>query len=257
MIKGEKQRSPSEGGGGPVGREPRAAARTAWLGGLPRATGTSRDVTPNQQLKTARILDAALDVFSTNGFRGATLDQVANSAGPSKPNLLYYFASKEAVHRVLLEQLLDTWLEPLQRLDPEGEPLAEIRAYIRRKLTMARLLPRESRLFANEMLQGAPVIGDVLEGPLRALVDQKAAVLLAWMNDGRLAQVDPHHLIFSIWVTTQHYADFDVQVTAVLGQDDDTRFADAERFLVGLFERGLRPAAAASNSEAAKGYKVW
>ncbi len=158
-------------------REPRSATRTEGFGAPPRAASASRDATQNQRLKTARILDAALDVFSANGFRGATLDQIADSAGLSKPNLLYYFASKEAVHRVLLERLLDTWLEPLQRLDPQGEPLAEIQAYIRRKLAMARLLPRESRLFANEMLQGAPVIGDVLEGPLRALVEQKAAVL--------------------------------------------------------------------------------
>ena len=212
-------------------REARPATKTEWLGDPPRAAGTSRDVTQNQRLKTASILDAALDVFSAYGFRGATLDQIADGAGLSKPNLLYYFASKEAVHRVLLEQLLDTWLEPLQRLDPQGEPLAEIRAYIRRKLAMARLLPRESRLFANEMLQG----------PLRALVDQEAAVLSAWMKEGRLAAVDPHHLIFSIWATTRHYADVDVQVTAVLGRDDAARFADEERFLLGLFERGLRP----------------
>jgi TetR/AcrR family transcriptional regulator len=244
MIKGKNTANVAcrlERGGGLVDREPRSATRTEWLGSLPRAAGTPRDATRNQRLKTARILDAALDVFSASGFRGATLDQIAESAGLSKPNLLYYFASKEAVHRVLLERLLDTWLEPLQRLDPKGEPLAEIRAYIRRKLAMARLLPRESRLFANEMLQGAPVIGDVLEGPLRALVDEKAAVLRAWMDDGRLAPVDPHHLIFSIWATTQHYADFDVQVQAVLGEKSDQRFADAERVLLGLFTRGLEP----------------
>ena len=75
-----------------------------------------------QREKTEAILAAALDVFSTQGFRGATLDQIAEAAGLSKPNLLYYFASKEAVHRMLLERLLDTWLDPLRRLDPDGDP---------------------------------------------------------------------------------------------------------------------------------------
>ena len=96
---------------------------------------------------------------------------------------------------------------------------------------MARLLPRESRLFANEMLQG----------PLRALVDQEAAVLSASIKEGRLAAVDPHHLNVSIWATTRHNADVDVQVTAVLGRDDAARFADEQRFLLGLLKRGLRP----------------
>lgn len=194
-----------------------------------------------QRAKTEAILEAALDVFSAHGFRGATLDQVAEAAGLSKPNLLYYFASKEEIHRALLERQLDDWLEPLRRIDPAGDPEAEIRAYVRRKIEMARDFPRESRLFANEVLQGAPRIADVLAGPLRALVEEKAAALRAWGEAGRIAPVDPHHLIFSIWAATQHYADFDVQVRAVLGADDPSRFDAATAFLEDLFTRALRP----------------
>jgi TetR/AcrR family transcriptional regulator len=194
-----------------------------------------------QRAKTEAILEAALEVFSTHGFRGATLDQVAEAAGLSKPNLLYYFASKEEIHRVLLERLLDAWLEPLRRIDPAGDPLAEIDAYVRRKLEMSRDFPRESRLFANEVLQGAPRIAEALAGPLRALVDEKAAAIRAWAAQGRIAPVDPHHLIFSIWAVTQHYADFDAQLRAVLGTADGARFEDAARFLSGLYARGLAP----------------
>lgn len=194
-----------------------------------------------QKAKTEAILDAALDVFSTHGYRGATLDQLAEAAGLSKPNLLYYFPSKEAVHRTLLERLLDTWLDPLRQMDPTGDPQAEIRAYMLRKLEMARDFPRESRLFANEVLQGAPHIGDALSGPLRALVDEKAAAIRAWVRAGRIAPVEPHHLIFSIWAVTQHYADFDVQVRAVLGYDGEGRFHDAARFLTTLYARALAP----------------
>lgn len=192
-----------------------------------------------QREKTEAILAAALDVFSTHGFRGATLDQIAEAAGLSKPNLLYWFASKEEVHRMLLTRLLDTWLEPLARLDPGGDPVAEIVGYVRRKIEMARDFPRESRLFAGEILQGAPHIGDVLAGELRALVDAKAEVVAGWAAAGRIAPVDPHHLIFSIWAATQHYADFDVQVRAVLGKDDRARFEDAAAFLTGLYARAL------------------
>ena len=128
-------------------------------------------------------------------------------------------------------------------MDPAGDPLPEIRGYIRRKLEMARDYPRESRLFANEILQGAPRIGKMLEGELKRLVDEKAGVLQSWMRAGKLAPVDPRHLIFSIWATTQHYADFDVQVRAVLGPacGGDGRFHDAVQFLTTLYSEGLRP----------------
>jgi TetR/AcrR family transcriptional regulator len=191
-----------------------------------------------QQRNRELILDAALEVFSLHGFRGATLDQIAEGAGLSKPNLLYYFPSKEEVHKALLTGLLHTWLDPLRAMDPGGEPLAEIMDYVRRKLDLARDFPRESRLFANEILQGAPRMREAIEGDLRALVTEKAAVLSRWMDEGRIARVDPVHLIFSIWALTQHYADFDVQVRAVLGPGHDP-FTEAGVFLETLFARLL------------------
>ncbi len=192
-----------------------------------------------QEKNSATILEAALNVFSQHGFRGATLDQIADGAGLSKPNLLYYFPSKEAVHKALLDRLLQTWLDPLRALNPAGDPLTEIMGYVRRKLELSRDFPRESRLFANEILQGAPRMMEAISGDLKTLVDDKAALLDAWMQQGRLARVPPHHLIFSIWALTQHYADFDVQVRAVLGDTHDP-FAEAGEFLNTLFDRLLR-----------------
>ncbi|MDO8983656.1 TetR family transcriptional regulator C-terminal domain-containing protein [Cypionkella sp.] len=203
-----------------------------------------------QARNSTTILDAALDVFSQQGFRGATLDQIADVAGLSKPNLLYYFPSKEAVHTALLNQLLRTWLDPLRAMDPEGDPVAEIMAYVHRKLELSRDFPRESRLFANEMLQGAPRMRDVIEGDLKTLVDEKAAVLQAWMDQGRIAKLPPVHLIFSIWAMTQHYADFDVQVRAVLGPDHDP-FTEAGEFLQTLFTKLLVPSGVTPSRDAA------
>lgn len=199
-----------------------------------------RPKTRIQQRNTETILEAALEVFSAQGFRGATLDQIAQAAGLSKPNLLYYFPSKEAIHLRLLTSLLDIWLAPLRELRAEGEPRAEIMRYMRRKLEMSREMPRESRLFANEILQGAPRMGDTLGSDLKALVEEKAAIIRTWVDEGRLAPVDPHHLLFSIWALTQHYADFEVQVRAVLGPEHDP-FTEAGSFLDMLFERLLAP----------------
>lgn len=202
-------------------------------------TPPSRPATRIQVKNRAAILNAALDVFSAQGFRGATVDQIAAAAGLSKPNLLYYFPSKEAMHNALLEQLLDTWLDPMRALDPDGEPLEEILAYVHRKLQMSRDYPRESRLFANEIVQGAPRILGVLSTDLRALVDEKVALIERWADAGRIAPVHPYHLIFSIWSLTQHYADFDVQVRAVLGAEDP--FDGAPDFIDTLYRRLLTP----------------
>ena len=210
-----------------------------------RATETQRK-TRIQMENEERILDAALEEFSAHGFRGATIDRIADHAGMSKPNLLYYFRRKQDMYEALIARLLETWLEPLKELDAAGDPLPELQSYIRRKLEMSRDFPRESRLFANEILQGAPHIEDEINGPLKALVDEKAEVIRTWIKAGKLARCDPYHLIFSIWATTQHYADFDVQVRAVLGENraGEGRFEDAARFLEQLFMRGLGISAA-------------
>jgi len=194
-----------------------------------------------QRRNTGAILEAALAVFAAQGFRGATLDQIAEAAGLSKPNLLYYFPSKEAIHLDLLTGLLDLWLDPLRALDPEGEPVAEILAYVRRKLELSRDFPLESRLFANEVLQGAPRLAGVIAGELRDLVEAKAAVIRRWAEAGRIRPVHPQHLIFSIWALTQHYADFEVQVRLVLGAGEPDPFPAAEAHLEALFTRLLAP----------------
>lgn len=206
----------------------------------PRASKT-RKRTRIQLEKEKLILEAALDVFARHGFRGSTLDQIAEGCGLSKPNLLYYFSTKEAMHRQLIDELLENWLAPLHQLGGGDDPVEEIRAYIHRKLELARDFPRESRLFANEILQGAPRIGDELND-LKLLVDEKVALINGWIKDGKLAPCDPYHLFFSIWATTQHYADFDTQICVVLGDGAgrETRFDDAAVFLENMFVRGLR-----------------
>ena len=198
-----------------------------------------RPQTRIQRKNVSTILDAALVVFSQAGFRGATLDQIALEAGLSKPNLLYYFPSKEAIHTELLSGLMDVWLAPLRVIDEHGEPVEEIVNYVLRKLEMARELPRESRLFANEIIQGAPRIIDQIEGELRELVDEKSAVIQGWIDGGNIAALDPKHLLFSIWATTQHYADFDVQVRGILQPNSNEHFSDAAVFLAQFYRRAL------------------
>ena len=186
-----------------------------------------------------RIMDAALIVFSENGYRGATLDQIAAESGLSKPNILYYFEGKQNIHLALLSQLMSAWLAPLDALDPDGEPLEELLSYMQRKLAMSRQYPRESRLFANEILQGAPRVTPHLQERLKPLFEEKAQVIQVWIDQGKLAMVDPQHLLFSIWATTQHYADFETQINILLPKDTSVG-ADAAIFLHQIYDRLLK-----------------
>ena len=207
---------------------------------MTQADGTGPRKTRIQAQNEELILAAALEVFLTYGYRGATVDQIATRCGLSKPNLLYYFRRKEDIYVALLEHTLSDWLEPLRALDADGDPIGELTRYIRDKVRMSRDNPKASRLFANEILHGAPAISPFLKGPLKQLVDEKAAVIKGWMDAGRLTRLDPHHLIFAIWATTQHYADFDVQVSAIIGTGKDV-MKKAEKALVALFVKGLKP----------------
>ena len=200
-----------------------------------------RDNTRIQKKNKLIILEAALDVFSKHGFSGATLDQISFQAGLSKPNILYYFNSKEAIHLCLLKGLLKEWLEPLQQLNPDGEPINEIIGYVQRKLEMSKMYPRESKLFAIEILQGAKHLRQYIQSDLKILVDCKVALINTWVDQGKIAKINAVHLIFSIWATTQHYSDFETQIQLICGKEQKNVDSHAEDHLKKLFTKLLTP----------------
>ena len=200
--------------------------------------------TPNKglirQANEARILGAGEKVFARAGLQGATMAAIADEAGLPKANLHYYFGSKAELYRAVLARTLRDWLLPLDALVPEADPATALAAYIRAKMRMSAQRPDASRVFANELLHGAAEVGTLMRGELRSKVAQKAAVIDGWIAAGRMAPVDATHLFFTLWAATQTYADFEVQVCAVLGRESLSA-ADHDRattHVVGLVLRG-------------------
>lgn len=193
-----------------------------------------------RQANEARILTAAEEVFARAGFNGATMAEIAEAAGLPKPNLHYYFGNKLGLYRAVLAHTLRDWLAPLDMVQPGADPREALEAYIRAKMALSVQRPQASRVYANELLHGAPVLGDIMRGELREIVQRKAAVVQAWVAAGRMAPVDATHLFFTIWAATQTYADFDVQVCAVLGVETQTAEAQARAadHVVALILRG-------------------
>ncbi|MEM1131029.1 MAG: TetR family transcriptional regulator C-terminal domain-containing protein [Pseudomonadota bacterium] len=161
-------------------------------------------------------------------------------AGLSKAHGIHSFDGKAAIYAELLESHLDVWSSPLRDLSAGGDPVEEILAHVARKRDM----PRESRLFATEIIQNTPRVHAPLGRGPKDLVDEKTAVIAAWSRAGKIAAPDPHHLIFMIWSITQHCAGFDVQVRAVLGPDRaERRFDEAHAFAAEAVRRMLQPGA--------------
>jgi TetR/AcrR family transcriptional regulator len=190
-----------------------------------------------------RILDAALGVFAVHGLTGARLDQIARAAQMSKPNLLYYFRTKEELYLAVLTRTLHMWLEPLRELDASKDPREALAHYIEQKLAYSRSHAAASRLFAIEIIQGARHLSKVLSGELAALVEAKKATIEKWISDGRLAAVEPYHLIFMIWAATQHYADFAAQIKTLTGHDLDNApfFESTRKAVVNTLLEGVLP----------------
>lgn len=158
------------------------------------------------------ILNAAEFIFARHGFRGATMQMIADAAGLPKANLHYYFTSKEALYRQVVERIFNVWLEAADSFETSGSPAQALRRYITRKMDLSRSHPYGSKVWANEVMQGAPIIQDYLETALREWTDTRIAAIERWIAAGRMCAVDPRWLLYMIWATTQHYADFAHQI---------------------------------------------
>lgn len=188
----------------------------------------------------AEILRAAEYVFARAGFAGATMAGIAERAAIPKSNLHYYFRSKQAIYRAVLTNTLRLWLSETDGIHPDNDPRTALGDYIRAKMRMSATHRDASRVFASELLRGGGEILDTLREDLRALVERKARIIEGWIAQGRMAPVDPKHLFFTIWASTQTYADFDAQVCAVLGvrEMDAAQFEEAAEHLTRLMLRG-------------------
>ncbi|MGB5835574.1 MAG: TetR/AcrR family transcriptional regulator, partial [Albidovulum sp.] len=160
-----------------------------------------------RQENEARILIAAEKVFAEAGFGGATMQLIADMAGLPKANLHYYFATKEELYRKVVQQIFEVWLHAADSFDNAPGPVEGIGAYIDAKMEISRRHPDGSKVWASEVMHGAPVIQDYLETTLRDWTADRAGLIQRWIDEGKMAPVDPRHLLYMLWATTQHYAD--------------------------------------------------
>lgn len=166
----------------------------------------------------ALILNAAKTEFVTYGFKGASIKRIAERAEIPRANIHYYFEDKTDLYQQLLTEIIDTWNNNYDTFNEKDDPKEALTAYIQSKVMYSRNEPEASRIFASEIIHGAPVLEEYLSGEFKAWVNDKVAVINAWIEAGKIDAINPYHLLFLIWGSTQHYADFNVQVLAAVGK---------------------------------------
>jgi TetR/AcrR family transcriptional regulator len=200
----------------------------------------------NRDRLEADIVAEAVRVFAESGYEGASVATIAENVGLSKQNLMYYFPTKQALYQRVLDDVLDDWLERMANLAaPDGEPADVLRAYIKAKLDFSREKPLASRVYAMEVISGAPLYGEQIRARVVPLLRKDIEVFERWIAVGRIAPVNATHLLFAVWAMTQSYADFAAQMQLVLGAGQLTGadFAAAEETISKLVLAALVPAA--------------
>lgn len=187
-----------------------------------------------------KILSAAQDEFILQGYKGATVQAIADNAGMPKANVLYYFKNKENIYHAVLEQTLNMWDEGIGDILPEDGPKLAIEKFVKAKIAMSFTNPKASKIYAMEIIQGAQHLQGFTRSYLHQWVQSKAKIFQHWIDTGQMKPIDPVSLIFLIWSSTQHYADFDNQILTIMDrtsyQEED--ITHATNFLTDFILRG-------------------
>jgi TetR/AcrR family transcriptional regulator len=199
-------------------------------------TATTRRVINRDKLE-ADIVAEAVRVFAECGYEGASIATVAENAGLSKQNLMYYFPTKQALYERVLDGVLDEWLERMDSLaDSEQDPRDVLRAYVQAKLRFSREQPWASRVYAMEVIGGAQLYGEQIQKRVVPLLRKDIEVFERWIGEGKIGPINATHLLFAIWAMTQSYADFSTQMALVLNRKQLSKkdFDDGEEMITNM-----------------------
>ncbi|MGO1246238.1 MAG: TetR/AcrR family transcriptional regulator [Oceanisphaera sp.] len=166
------------------------------------------------------IIRAASRVFAEHGYAATKTAAIAQLAELPKPNIYYYFGSKEKLYRAVLESITEPLLAASDPFIQHQDPVLALTAYIKSKLMISKHYPYASKVFASEIMHGAPHLPQDIIERLSEQTRTLSAKLNDWMNQGLLEAVDAQHLLFAIWASTQTYADFNWQITMTLGKEE-------------------------------------
>jgi len=186
------------------------------------------------------ILSVAEQRFAEFGYNGTTISAIAEQAKLPKSNILYYFKTKEMLYKEVLSKILKIWMIDMEQMTADQHPREALRHYILLKIKQSRDHSNASRIFASELLHGAPFLREKLQTDLKSQFIKTCQVFREWITKQWMKPVSPEHLLFMIWSSTQAYADYGLQSSILMGKEEleDDDFEAGADLLTHLVLRG-------------------
>jgi AcrR family transcriptional regulator len=148
-----------------------------------------------------RILDAAMIVFSENGFKGATTIKIAKEAGVNEITIFRKFKSKENLLKAVIEKKLSETLARLDHILCE-EKSADVEVCIKTlAISLNQFLDERMDFIFMLVTQGRkkPEIMGLFTQFRKKLVEHLSEYFQEQMNRGNIRKVDPELLAFSLF----------------------------------------------------------
>ncbi len=154
----------------------------------------------------AAILEAAERIFADVGLAGARTGAIAASAGVNKALLYYYFRSKEALFRAVMENHLEEFhRRALAALADGGSARSTLLRYVTTHFDFVSARPRYPRLVQRLVITGGRPFERLARKHFVPLYRKLVGVVERGIRAGELRPVDSHHTVLSLVGLTVFY----------------------------------------------------
>jgi TetR/AcrR family transcriptional regulator, cholesterol catabolism regulator len=98
-----------------------------------------------------RLLEVAIELFSSGGFKGTSIRDIAKALGMTISSIYYYFGNKDGLLLAILEFSYNRLLETLRGVcEQDMDPVERFRLLVRTHYNYARIHDKEVRIFFLE-----------------------------------------------------------------------------------------------------------
>jgi AcrR family transcriptional regulator len=217
--------------------EPARAASAPTIarnGSTEASVGTGRE----------RILQVALEEFAANGFEGTSMAHIARRAGVTQPLVHYHFASKDALWRAAVDNVLGLVSHGIEALrgDIEGrEPAEQLEMTIRAMVRFNAACPEFGRIVAYEGALGGERLQYLFAKQVDVPYRDVGELLRQGAKDGWAKSLPVEHVVLATAAAAAYFFVIKQTVFEMYGLDvHDAKVVQAHAdTVVELFLQGL------------------
>ena len=178
-----------------------------------------RGVGKARPLQMAKIVRAAEIEFSQKGFDGVSLQAIADRAGFSKRQVIYFFGTKKNLYQTIISKIFKDWAT-YDLYQQEGSPRQILSAYIEKILKSSKEKPHLSKIIINEMTRGATVAIPVFRDlKTETTITSLKKRFEEWKTEGQIRSFDPVQYVFLVWAAQHFYAAFEPEIAYIMGRE--------------------------------------